>query len=75
MFFCFVEEQLHADGVAPHDPEGVPDVGLEVEVQGELEGVVGRGAAPAPLHGKERDGFPQVAVGYEVEAPIRVPSR
>ena len=68
-----VEEELHRDGLPPHDPEGVADVGLQVEAERELEGVGREGAAPDPLHGEEADGLPEVTVRGEVEGPVGVP--
>ena len=42
-------------------------------MEGELVGVVGRGAAPDALDGEEADLTPEVAVANEVQGAISVP--
>ncbi len=69
-----VEEEFHGDRVAPaHDAQGILDVSIEVEVEGELVGMIGEGAASDTLDRKEADLLAQMAVPDELAGAAGVP--
>ena len=70
-----VEEQFHADRLSAHDLEGIPDVGLQVEVERQLVGVVGDGEGSDALDGEQPHLVPEVAVPDEIEPPCAYQSR
>lgn len=67
------EQEFHGDRLSAHDDQRVLHVGVHVETEGHLVGVVGRDEGANAIDGKETHFPPSMVVGNEVEGSGGIP--
>ncbi len=68
-----VEPEFDLDGMAAHDADGIFDIVFDVEVQGDLERVIGEGDRFDAFHGEHAHVFSEVAIPDEIQGAVGVP--
>lgn len=68
-----VEPELDFDGLAAHGPDGIFDVILDIEVQGNLKRMIGEGDRFDAFHREHAHVFSEMAIADEIEGAVGVP--
>ena len=68
-----IKPEFDLDGLAPHDADGVFDVVFNVEVQGDLKGVIGEGHGFDAFDCEHAHVFSEMTISDEIQGAVGVP--